>query len=430
VTGSPSSSPSESPFTQTPSLHPTFKPFAQTPSLQPTSKSVTQTPSMQSSASPVADFELVTEVSDQVNSEVSVDDDDTSDTDSVSTIDVDTALDIDSSKEIEVEEVKDESGDRDVQDTPNPSQSPTIKDKCRRLKEKKDKDKKKKEESSKKQGMKEEQLEVVEEEEVEHEECEETETSSIQDTESPIESETSNTSVEDKEIASSSPFDNEIESSSPEEGVEEKDVPLFPLPISPFTLTLQTDNTTQSNTIDDNELESLVTNHLLKEMQLEPSSADVKMVSINIRSDPAISGLSFGSELPNEYHYKVKGNAYFEDPDIPTSEVLDNAVVQSFEGESAERLLTSLQSAEDDGLQSVKSISIDMSNQINIDMVSNRLDVNDEPIVNDQLYIIAIIFGVACFTLIAIYAFNRTRRRQGDEHEVLEDEVSALSRES
>ena len=71
-----------------------------------------------------------------------------------------------------------------------------------------------------------------------------------------------------------------------------------------------------------------------------------------------------------------------------------------------------------------------MSDQINIDMVSNRLDVNDEPIVNDQLYIIAIIFGVACFTLIAIYAFNRTRRRHGDEHEVLEDEVSALCRES
>jgi len=389
---------------------------------------VTGSPSSSPSESPVADFELVTEVSDQVNTEVSVEDDDTSDTDSVSTSDVDTALDIDSSKEIEVEEVKDESDERDVQDTQNPSQSPTIKDKCRRLKEKKEKDKKKKEDSSKKQGMKEEQLEVVEEEEVEDEECVETETSSIQDAESPIDSETSSTSIEDEEVASS-PFDNVIESSIPEEGVEEKDVPLYPLPISPFTLTLQSDNITQSNAIDENELESLVTNHLLKEMQLEPSSADVKMVSINVRP-VVVTGLSFGSELPDEHDYKVTGNVYFEDPDMPTSEVLDNVVVQSFEGESSERLLKSLQSAEDDGLQSVRSISMDMSEQINTDMVSNRLDVNDEPIVNDQLYIIAIIFGVACFTLIAIYAFNRTRRRHGDEHEVLEDEVSALSRES
>ena len=428
MTGSPSSSPSESPVTQTPSLHPTSKPVTQTPSASPSKSPVTETPSLQPSGSPI------TEVSDQINTDVSIEVDNTSDTDSVSTIDVDTALDIDSSKEVEVEEVKDESGERDAQDTEKPSpspilsNSPTLKDKCRRLKEKKEKDKKKKEDSSKKQDMKKEQPEVVtEEEEVKDEECVETETSSSQDAESPIESETSNTSVEDKEIASSSPFDNGLESSSPEEqGVEA----LYPLPISPFTLTIQTDNTIQSNTIDENELELLVTNHLLKEMQLERSSADVKMVSINVRPFPAISGLTFGGELPNDHDYKVTGNIYFEDLDMPTSEVLGNVVVQSFEKESAERLLKSLQSAEDDGLQSVKSISIDMSDQINIDMVSNRLDVNDEPIVNDQLYIIAIIFGVACFTLIAIYAFNRTRRRHGDEHEVLEDEVSALSRES
>ena len=391
--------------------------------MQPSVSPVTQTPSSSPSKSPVADSEIVTEISDQINTEVSMEDDDTSDTDSVSTSDVDT--DSDSTSDVDTA-LESNSPTQKPTPSPNLSNSPTLKDKCRRLKEKKEKDKKKKEDSSKKQDMKKEKPEVVtEEEEVKDEECVETETSSIQDVESPIESDASNTSVEDEGV-DSSPFDNEIKSSSPE---EESDMPLYPLPISPFTLTLQTDNITQSNAIDENELESLVTNHLLKEMHLEPSSAEVKMVSINVRPVPAIEGLFFGSELPEEHEYEVKGNAYFEDPDMPTSEVLDNVVVQSFKGESAERLLKSLQSAEDDGLQSVKSIAIDMSDQINTDMVSNRLDVNDDPIVNDQLYIIAIIFGVACFTLIAIYAFNRTRRRQGDEHEVLEDEVSDFKRD-
>eukprot|EP00579_Thalassiosira_antarctica_P014454 CAMPEP_0201945044 /NCGR_PEP_ID=MMETSP0903-20130614/53702_1 /ASSEMBLY_ACC=CAM_ASM_000552 /TAXON_ID=420261 /ORGANISM="Thalassiosira antarctica, Strain CCMP982" /LENGTH=1013 /DNA_ID=CAMNT_0048488103 /DNA_START=143 /DNA_END=3185 /DNA_ORIENTATION=+ len=209
----------------------------------------------------------------------------------------------------------------------------------------------------------------------------------------------------------------------------------YTVPMSPFTLSLQT--APQTNAVDTNELTYLVSNHLLEEMQANFTSTEVTRVNVDISLTSSQlrrleeDGLEFASDnaASKEHDFTVSGKAYFVGSFIPTTDELDVVIQESFEEESGNEFVHSLQNAEDAGLQSTRSFSVSESANSEDPFVASYLTSNDEdPIVSDHLYVLAIVFGVG-FVLVAMYVF-KTRRGKRIELENAKNDLEGNDEES
>jgi len=202
--------------------------------------------------------------------------------------------------------------------------------------------------------------------------------------------------------------------------------PTTSVEMTPFTLSLQTSPLT--NTVDSDELGYLVSSHLLKEMQarftsVEATKVDVDLSLISSRRLQQ-TGLVFLGDMadPKEHAFAVNGKTYFEGSTVPTLETIDIVTQESF----GDEFVRSLQFAEDAGLQSTSSVSVDMSSEPasmeENKMVESYLGSNhDDPIVSSKLYFLAIFFGVG-FLLVAMYVMKTQRARKIE----LENERTAV----
>ena len=220
--------------------------------------------------------------------------------------------------------------------------------------------------------------------------------------------------------------------------------------LSPFTLTLETDS--QANTVDTTELSYLVSQHLLKEMQVQLPSVDTTNVDATVTSIANTkrgrylqSGLMFLTDkaaAPEEYEFEVTGEAYFaEGSEVPTSESLETVTQESFVGASGSEFVNSLQNAEDTGLQSTRSISVDMSDEDDSAQKSSggtegtimesylgATSKNDDPLTGYPLYVLVVVFSVGLM-LVGLYVVKtRKGRRLALENEMnaADSEVSFL----
>lgn len=220
-----------------------------------------------------------------------------------------------------------------------------------------------------------------------------------------------------------------------EEEDTDRSTPWYPVPLSPFTLTLHTDLAT--NSLDSNELSFLVSDHLLREMEAGMTSADVTRVSVTVSPMSYLRGrqrqLSSAESETKDFHFVVSGNAYFAGAVIPTTETLDDVSQESFEDESGSEFLRSLQNAEDAGLRSTKAISTDMTRIEEGQIVDNYLGATtneDDPLFGGKFYIMSLVFGIG-FLLVALYIF-KTRRVKSlrENNDDFIDEVSEAFHES
>ena len=195
------------------------------------------------------------------------------------------------------------------------------------------------------------------------------------------------------------------------DGLENDRLIQFPIPMSSFYMSLQSNDTI----IDSDELELIVSNHVLKEIQSELSSLEVTRVSVSV---------SFATSFDDESVYKVIGNTYMAGHEmyLPTSETLDTVVQESFVGEKGDEFLQSLQNAEDTGLQSTGWVRTSQIEDEEIDQNELIMIDNDDPLAESELWIIGIVFG-ACFMLVSLYIL-KTRHNGGGYRSEDADEVS------
>jgi len=198
-------------------------------------------------------------------------------------------------------------------------------------------------------------------------------------------------------------------------------------------MTLQT--APETSTVDTDELSYLLSRHLLKEMQTKDTSAEVTRVNVDIAADISSAHsqsrnlqVAFGHIPSKDHAFAISGEAYFAGS---LTEDLVSMIQESFEGDSEDEFVRSLQNAEDAGLQSTKSILVHISSETVIveergKMIENRLgSINGtpegDPIVSNKLYVLAIVFSVG-FALVAMYVFKTRRGRiNREETNVVEE---------
>ncbi|KAL7530655.1 hypothetical protein ACHAXR_007826 [Thalassiosira sp. AJA248-18] len=252
-----------------------------------------------------------------------------------------------------------------------------------------------------------------------------------------IDNETGETVESSSKSISSTPEPSASPVSSVRTEQDDASISWYTVPISPFTLSLQT--APQTNAIDTDELTSIASSHLLKETQTNFANTEVTRVNVNISSIPSRrrrrlqAGLAFSSDngVSKEHEFAVSGQAYFADSSMPTTDELDAVAQESFEGESGDEFIYSLQNAEDSGLQSTRSISVDLPSESNGEIFASHLGTSDEgvtdgdPIVGQPLYVLGVVFGVG-FLLVAMYVFKTRRGRINQLDGNAVDEVSVF----
>ena len=209
--------------------------------------------------------------------------------------------------------------------------------------------------------------------------------------------------------------------------------------LSPFIMTLQT--APQTEEVDTNELSFLISDHLLEEIKAAFPDADVTGVDVDVspisnRRSRVLqqTGLVFAADIaePKQHDLEVSGDVYFEGTSVPTLGTLDIMAQDSFEGEKGDNFIRSLQYAEDAGLQSARSVSVDTLDDEPVEMESVELlesrlpTVMDDPIAGEPLYVLVIVFGVG-FILVAMYVVKTRRGRRlelENELNVMEEVVS------
>lgn len=192
----------------------------------------------------------------------------------------------------------------------------------------------------------------------------------------------------------------------------------------------------ETTSVDNNELTSLVSDHLMKEMQANFTNAEVTRVNADVspispQAEPLQQeGLAFFSDKPvsTQTEFVVSGKVFFSGSSMPTTEELDDVTQKSFTGDSGYEFLASLQNAEDAGLQSTSSISVSESgvSQEGGELFENFLGSRDggsaveDPLVGQPFKVLIVVFTVG-FVLVAMYVFKTRRGRMIEQ----EDEMNA-----
>ena len=222
------------------------------------------------------------------------------------------------------------------------------------------------------------------------------------------------------------------------------------MPITPFSLFI----TTNETEIDLDELESILTDHLLEQMQsnlpksTEVSSVELLLVDITMNerrlkkdkqneesveegddsTSNVTNSVSTTAPTPVEvvsttttHEISVSGDAYFGGTALPTTEQLDDVTSQAFEGDAGNEFIQDLLSAEDPGLQSTVGISVPIDDS-GLEFYEGFLFVEgaDPPTESafNALYVVGAIFVVG---LLLVAAFVH-RIRQAKRNRSLEDD--------
>lgn len=228
------------------------------------------------------------------------------------------------------------------------------------------------------------------------------------------------------------------------------------VPITPFSLYL----TTTDTHIDLEELESILTEHMLEQMQSSlPTSTEVSRVDLlltditmNLRhlkkdeqekamnkQDPKNSTEGTSSQTPTSqqedapvtttHEISVSGDVYFAGAALPTTEQLDDVTAASFEGDAGNEFIQDLLSAEDSGLQSTVGISVpidDSDTQLHEGFLFT--DQKEAPSADNAfntLYVVGALFVVG---LLLVAAFvHRTRQAKRNPVNYVDDFVEEVS---
>jgi len=229
--------------------------------------------------------------------------------------------------------------------------------------------------------------------------------------------------------------------------------------ITPFSLILSTNETK----IDIDELDTILTDHLLEQMQANlPKSTEVSKVDLlltditlihrNLKKDeerqgsqakggPGTSPEKQEGTIDNAHltsssahnltqveptkttthEISVGGDAYFAGNALPTTEQLDDVTKSSFEGKAGNKFVKNLLSADDPGLQSTVSISvpIDTSDtQLNEGFLFNeQTEARSSESANNAVYIVGVLF-VAGLLLVAAFVHRRRHSQRGREQDI------------
>ena len=238
------------------------------------------------------------------------------------------------------------------------------------------------------------------------------------------------------------------------------------VPITPFSLILSTNETE----IDIDELDTILTDHLLEQMQANlPKSTEVSKVDLlltditliqrNLKKDeerqgsqakggPGTSpekqdGTKDNANLapssaptptqvePNKtttHEISVGGDAYFAGNALPTTEQLDDVTKSSFEGEAGNKFVKNLLSADDPGLQSTFSISVSIDTS-NIQLkegffFDEQMETRSSESANNAVYIVGVLFVVGLLIVVAFV--HRRRHSQQYREQDIDDSVEEV----
>lgn len=248
------------------------------------------------------------------------------------------------------------------------------------------------------------------------------------------------------------------------------------VPISDFELII----TTESSEIDEVELNSILSEHLLRQMKddlpqaTEVTKVDVTLTGVsrrlkkgdedngqgkpgkknevttvadstNVTSEEGIVVDSVNATFeessvktlneeeividgPTAHVFTVSGEAHFAGSAVPSTEQLDEVNQSAFEGEAGNDFANDLLSAEDPGLQSTTGISVPVFDELEGEWEEGFLFVNPAPSpenssANTALYVVVVMFVVGLLMVAVFVHRTRGRKRARD---VDHDDVSAI----
>lgn len=215
------------------------------------------------------------------------------------------------------------------------------------------------------------------------------------------------------------------------------------VPITPFSLFL----TTNETEIDLVELDSILTDHLMKQLianlpkSTELSKVDLLLVGIATRErdlkkdeKEELSKESNIDKVTNEkevspspsptaaeevvsttttHEVSVSGDAFFAGPALPTTEQLDDVISASFEGDAGNELIQNLLSAEDPGLQSTIGVSVPIESDVEFYEGFLFKEGTQSPPTESSFNLLYVVGAVFVAGLLLVAAFvHRTRQAQ------------------
>lgn len=173
------------------------------------------------------------------------------------------------------------------------------------------------------------------------------------------------------------------------------------------------------------ELDDILSEHLLRQMQAKPSTSQATKVNINLNKISSIGRRlqTLDGTETEDFDISVDGDVYFVGDDIPTTDEIDEVNEASFDAENGSQFVDALQKAEDPALRSIESISVPFVPSNSEDLQEDYLRNEEEPSktsANNALYILIVVFFVGIL-LVAVFV-HRTRverrSRQGGFPEV------------
>ena len=230
--------------------------------------------------------------------------------------------------------------------------------------------------------------------------------------------------------------------------------PRLVVSLTPFSLYLITNETE----IDLNELDDILTNHLLEQMQTSlPKSTEVSKVDLLLTDmivterdlkkdaveDDDVDSLVNATETTlnttlatnsspaptpqaivvttTTHEISVSGDVYFAGPALPTTEQLDDTNAAAFEDDAGNELIHDLLSADDTGLQSTVGLSLPIDDS-DIEMFEGFLYAgnNDSPSSENAfntLYVVGAVFVVGLL-LVAVFVHRTMQSRRNSALEV------------
>mmetsp|Transcript_11617 Transcript_11617/g.24439 ORF Transcript_11617/g.24439 Transcript_11617/m.24439 type:complete len:799 (+) Transcript_11617:253-2649(+) len=199
--------------------------------------------------------------------------------------------------------------------------------------------------------------------------------------------------------------------------------------MSPFILYMTMRAESEDPNID--ELDDIVSEHLLRQMQAKPSTSQATKVSINLKKISSIGRRlqTLDGTETEDFDISVDGDVYFVGDDIPTTEEIDEVNQASFDAEKGTQFIDGLQKAEDPSLRSIESISVPFVPSKSEDLQEDYLRNEEEPSqtsANNALYILIVVFFVGILLVAVFVHRTRVERRslQGGFPEVERNEKS------
>ena len=188
----------------------------------------------------------------------------------------------------------------------------------------------------------------------------------------------------------------------------------------PFVIALRADPQTES--IDFVELRFFILHHILNKLEeefpsIDGSSSYVIISSVvldNIRRlQQTETDSDSNSDVTLEFGIAISGVVSFSGDSAPSAEELDDVTRESFTGGSGEEFVRSLQNANDDGLESIRSVSVvkssssedESKNVVMSQLVEQDDQVTTRRTTSSPWYMLCIVFSVG-LVLVAMHVMK------------------------